>query len=238
MRSETLERLRLWHEMLNDEESESRRASTAAERALRQRLLHAIKHPGNKRGNWANVQQLRRRLDWHRWTQRLTDFEFRRYFRMVRTCFARLLDNIADTITSDARRGQMGSPNGAISPEMKLSMTLRWLAGGSYLDIHHFHGVCEAAFWSAKDQVLDAINACEGLDIVFPSLDDDDALKKLLSQFKEKSEMFSFDHCVGALDGLLVDLHGIKGEAASMATLYFTRKGVYVLNVQALCGTD
>jgi hypothetical protein len=153
---------------------------------------------------------------------------------MGHACFTLLVNKLRDAIAGDPRWAQMGSPNGLIAPEIKVSMALRWLAGGSYLDIYHFHGVSDAAFWKAKDQVIDAINACEDLDIVFPDLDDDSALGKLASEFREKSEMFSFNHCIGALDGLLVDLHYIKGEAACMASLYFTRKGTYALNVQAV----
>ncbi len=48
---ETLQRLHMWKELLDKEESDAMHSSTAAQRELRERLLHAIKHPGNKKGN-------------------------------------------------------------------------------------------------------------------------------------------------------------------------------------------
>jgi hypothetical protein len=48
-----------------------------------------------------------------------------------------------------------------VSPELKLSMTLRWLAGGSYLDIYQMHGVSYTQFNNSVWATIDAINnAC------------------------------------------------------------------------------
>jgi hypothetical protein len=174
-------------------------------------------------------------MNWHRWSSNISEFEFRRYYRMERETFRLLCQVLAKQVEGDALQGRRGSPHGVMSVELKVSMTLRWLAGGSYLDIYHFHGVSLASFWKAKQQVLDAINACEALDIIFPDLDDEQELAKIALGFRHKSEMYVFDHCVGALDGLLIDLHCIKGEASRMATRYFTRKSSFAINVQAVC---
>ncbi len=57
--------------------------------------------------------------------------------------------------------------------------------------------------------MLNAINACKALDIIFPDFDNEQELAKIALGFWHKSEMYIVDHCVGALDGLLVDLHCI-----------------------------
>eukprot|EP00961_Rhodomonas_salina_P279262 3772686-Rhodomonas_salina.1 len=51
--------------------------------------------------------------------------------------------------SSNAQSGR-ASQAGEITTVMKVSMTLRWLAGGSYLDIVAHHGVSEASFWKCR----------------------------------------------------------------------------------------
>eukprot|EP00960_Hanusia_phi_P035454 751719-Hanusia_phi.AAC.1 len=93
------------------------------------------------------MNKKRKRLDWHEWADTLPDYRFRVFYRMCRDTFDLLLDLIRDQLEMCEMRAKAGCPHGPISPELQLSMTLRWLAGGSYLDIHHFHGVSQAAFW-------------------------------------------------------------------------------------------
>eukprot|EP00961_Rhodomonas_salina_P212743 2873452-Rhodomonas_salina.1 len=101
-------------------------------------------------------------------------------------------------------------------------MTLRWLAGGSYLDIVAHHGVSKASFWLCKNQVIDAILATDSLKIVFPSLDDSAALLDLARGFQAKSEQGVMRDVVGALDGILIDLEQFATHADASPTSLWT----------------
>ena len=85
------------------------------------------------------------------WTyDELTDFEFARNYRMTKRQFAVLVTKISAARDKDGKliltgvgkksRSRQKAASGApIGPEIQLSMTLRWLAGGSYLDIIRIH---------------------------------------------------------------------------------------------------
>lgn len=230
-----LDQLIQWEELVEKEEADE--FLSPLER-LKTELRHSIQHPGNKKGNFSERAVLRRRLHWERWSKQISNFEFRRYYRMSRECFLKLVELLRDDLEGDEKQGRCGSPNGCMTPELKLSMTLRWMAGGSYLDIYFFHGVSDGAFWRAKKQTIDAILNHQSLDLCFPDLNDTNALQKISDGFKEKSEMGIMDHCIGAIDGCLIDLHSVRGECAKQALRYYTRKGSFALNLQAVCDSS
>ncbi len=70
----------------------------------------------------------------------LTPQEFKRRYRMNEETFNSIVERIREDIR-DTHTGNLRSVNGEISPEIKLSMALRFLAGGSYMDIADLHGV-------------------------------------------------------------------------------------------------
>ena len=232
---DALKRLELLYHIASETLCRKQSKRGTSESQVQKRLLHSIKHLGNRKGNWSAKSVRQRRIAWWRWQRTITEFEFRRYYRMSQPTFMKLVALLKPTIQGNERYGKLGSPNGCLSPEIKVSMTLRWLAGGSYLDIYLFHGVSDAAFWNAKNEVLDAIAELPALAIWFPDLEDTDALADMAADWKEKSEMYTLEHCIGALDGLLIDLHSVRGEAAAQAARYFTRKSTFALNVQAMC---
>ena len=88
--------------------------------------------------------------------------------------------------------------------------------------------------WKCRDQVLDAISQCPALQIEYPDLDDVKALRSITRGFEAKSYMGVLDKCIGALDGMLVKLQCVKGLEQFRAARYFTRKGFFALNMQAV----
>ena len=70
----------------------------------------------------------------------LSSSEFKRRYRMDEVTFDSIVMKIREDV-KDTHTGNLRSHNGEISPEIKLSMALRFLAGGSYLDIADLHGV-------------------------------------------------------------------------------------------------
>ena len=193
---------------------------------------------GNPVSNFSAAGMNRKRLNWGEWVETLSDYQFRVFYRMTRRSFYYLLSLIRPSLMRNEVQGRRGCPNGAISPEVQLSMGLRWLAGGSYLDIHHFHGVSQTAFFYAKNNVLLSIRNCLKLQIVFPSLTDISRLSVISKGFKHKSTRGVFDKCIGAVDGILIQLHSVKGEESNRASRYWSRKSFFAFNVQAVCDAN
>ncbi len=86
----------------------------------------------------------RTRMNWSERVATLTDAEFMRTYRVDKVLFNEILDNIH--VCLEVAEPAMARSSAPVSPELKLSMTLRWLAGGSYLDIYQLHGVSYTQF--------------------------------------------------------------------------------------------
>jgi hypothetical protein len=108
------------------------------------------------------------RLAWNEYCNRHTERgTFRIRMRMERPSFDKLLHLVHDDLlvseTFAVRRG------GAIVPELCLYCTLRYLAGGSYLDICDIAGISKASFYRVIWKTITAIVKCPELKITFPS---------------------------------------------------------------------
>ena len=180
----------------------------------------------------ARQRRCRQRKSWQDFQSKLTDRQFRRYFRMSRNCFAYLrakiesdageqtvkskmyLTNLKDSKSAKdqskahAHNNLHKKPTGGfISREVKLAITLRILAGGSYLDMallyetgesySHliFHDVIEN--WIIDDRLV-KIN---GIDFV----NDEERLEKVALQFACLSGGL-LTGCIGAIDGWIVKI--------------------------------
>jgi hypothetical protein len=127
-----------------------------------------------------------------------------------------------------ARRG------GAITPEMCLYMTLRYLAGGSYLDICIILQVSHSAFYYCLYKTLLAICQCKALDIVFPA--GVNKCARLAAGFRYLSAEESIGNCVGVVDGYLLSIETpSKEEAGNVASYFSGHYQKYGINVQAMC---
>ena len=185
----------------------------------------SLEHPRSRSANRG-----RTRLVWDVHDSNLTDFEFRRLYRMERPTFRALCDRLRPRLTCDTEMGRRGSPGGPVAPELKLSMTLRFMAGGSYLDIVLYHGVHRSTFFSALWEVVGAIN--EELSLAFP-VDDVDALQAISDGFQERMNN-PLAGCVGALDGIAIEIQRPSGPAVDSQS-YYNRKNFFALPLQAVC---
>ena len=70
----------------------------------------------------------------------MKDSEFKRMFRMSRRAFQNLLDKVSPELSVDENQAIRGSGS-PILPQTALAATIRWLAGGSYLDICALFGL-------------------------------------------------------------------------------------------------
>ena len=76
---------------------------------------------------------------------------------------------------------------------------IRWLAGGSCIDIRHAYRCSIASVHRCQDLFLDSVLNCADLKIVFAETRGD--LIKLSTAFEEKNKAGLLRGCVSAIDG-------------------------------------
>lgn len=81
--------------------------------------------------------QQRDRIGIIRWAAELDEKMFRRQFRLVREDFFYVLLKISDDLKTNEKQAR-NSSGSSVTPELKLMITLRILAGASYLDMIHY----------------------------------------------------------------------------------------------------
>lgn len=112
-----------------------------------------------------------------------------------------LFQSIKSRMPTSSKRKRGATPNGPITKEARLSMALRFCAGGDKYDIAAVHGVHPDEVLQSLWITVDAIHCTAALDISFPESHDEQ--KKLANEFKNLSTP-SFDNCCAAVDGMLV----------------------------------
>ena len=124
-----------------------------------------------------------------------------------------------------------------ICGEIKLAITLRLLAGGSYLDLAALY-VCGFTYvYEIFHYVIGAwICNKEIFNIDFyKNLTDDDEMKKASTAFASGTSHGIMYGCIGALDGWLVKIKAPSGrDGVENVGGFFSRKGFYALNVQVI----
>ncbi len=168
----------------------------------------------------------------------LSDTSFTRMFRLDRKLFYSVLLPMIKPLVEPKSRGKLNAMNSSgsfISAETRLAVTLRWLAGGSHLDICFAFGIGTGSFYHEDGILWRTMAAIDSvLDLSFPLYD--------ASVLKETSEGFSqFSHgrmkgCVMAVDGWVVKTRAPHaGTEVENATCFRNRKGFYGLVVMAGC---
>ena len=199
------------------------------------------------------------RKSWQRFAGRLTDRQFRRYFRMSKICFQVLCDEIEDLVGVDEfksetylnrlRRTQQypnGSRNiiiahdrstgGMLSGEVKLALTLRLLGGGTYLDMALLFDV---SFNHVHKIVRNVISNWLLNESFYPIrgvqyCEDDEKMKSMALQFSAASNGV-INGCIGAIDGWVVKIQKpSRSDGVINPQSFYSRKGYYAVNVQAI----
>ena len=166
--------------------------------------------------------------------EHLSDKEFQRMFRLNRRAFYWLLSKIHHDISPAASLRQRVQLERNISATIKLAVMMRWLGGGSYLDICFAFGIAVGTFYKSKGILwgtMEAVN--KFLEIGFPLHD--------MSRLEEISEGFSeFSHgrmkgCVMAMDGWVMKTRCPTVHEVRNQICYRNRKGVWGMVIFAGC---
>ncbi len=165
--------------------------------------------------------------------QRLTRADWTRAFRMQMQDVTDLYKLIADDLYRNPIRAQnsSGSP---ILPETRLLMALRWSAGASYLDLMLIFGVSRSSFFDSLWVVFKSL--LKARPIVFDM--SRDACASRAAGFLLRQRRPVFRHAIGAVDGILVQCRCPSEADHPHPTQFWTRKGFFAFNVQAVCDAN
>jgi hypothetical protein len=110
------------------------------------------------------------RVNWRRHKQRMISRgHFRRMYRMNHDAFDKLVQILDSALRSDNTKAYNRSPAGPIISEIRLHCLLRYLAGGSYLDICALVHIPHSTFYYLLWQTCDAVCDCPELKLIFPT---------------------------------------------------------------------
>lgn len=162
------------------------------------------------------------------------DDEFQRMFRMTRAAFDALLLKIEPFMPVRNERMARISSGSVITNKTKLCCTLRWLAGGSYLDICWGWGIAQSSFFSADGVLWPTMEAIdEAFQIGLP-VNDADELQKMANEFSVFSHG-AMNGCVMAIDGWVARTRKPYVTEVDAVTAYRNRHGCWGLVVMAGC---
>jgi len=112
-------------------------------------------------------------------------------------------------------------------------MALRYLGAGSYLDICAALGVFPSTMYSCLWEVIDAVNASWTLSLCF-ALGEPAWLQRTGQGF-QSSRKTPFDTVMEAIDGIAVQQEQPLAADVPCVADYYSQKGFYVFNTQAIC---
>lgn len=177
-------------------------------------------------------------ISWEEHQSRLSDYEFRRRYRMSRETFAKFCEVVRPYVrTRDMGqfRRCTGHGEGKVnveppSLEVELAFTIRWLAGGQTADLMLVYRVPRVTLYDCCWKVIDAINMA--MKVEFPT--DISELRKLEAGFRRSDYPF-WKGQVGAIDGVLFQTRNPGVEVPNPKQYYVERKGMYALLCIAVC---
>ena len=150
---------------------------------------------------------------------------FRRKYRMEQVDFDALVEALRPHIENSRCRGWKGR----VPKERMVALTLRWLAGASYLDVMDVHGISKATVYGVVDRVVSAINKSS-----VGRFDFENNLEARANSFRARSTMGILSNCVGAVDGLFVKIICPRSsETLNVRRFWSGHKHGYGLNLQA-----
>ena len=121
-----------------------------------------------------------------------------------------------------------------IPTEIKLQCLIRWLSGGSYLDILDIVLISSTSFYRFSYTCVSAILNCQSLHISLPMSNED--INRCCMGFNACSSHKAILGCVGCIDGYLVHINAPNDEEVSNVHAYFSgRYKKFGINIQCVC---
>jgi len=142
----------------------------------------------------------------------------------------------ADTFYDLVDRLRPRLPHRGVPPEVRTAIALRYLGGGSYLDICAILGVHTCTVYRALWDVVDAVNSTLFLDLDF-QLSSSPRRLAYAAGFQSRRNS-PFGNVCGALDGIAVEQEKPLATDVPCVADYYSRKGFYALNTEAICDSE
>ena len=156
--------------------------------------------------------------------------EFQETYKVSVPEFRALAAALRDYIALVSHKGVCSSGS-YVSAELRLSMFLRYIAGGQVKDIIHMHGVHNSTFYQAIWQVVDFVN--NTIPLAYP-LGDNSKLKSIAEGFCVITKGV-ITRCGGAIDGIAIKIRCPKTSDTANPMQYFNRKQFYAFVLQGVC---
>jgi hypothetical protein len=145
-------------------------------------------------------------------------------------------DSIATCRLRRLAKAHLNDTGGWISGEVKLAITLRMLAGGSYLDLGLIFGTGSTYPYTIFNNVItrwickDDLVKISGLEYC----NNDVRMEAVARDFADGSNHL-FSGCIGAIDGWIVKIRKpSKKDKVRNPKSFYSRKGFYAVSVQAI----
>lgn len=162
---------------------------------------------------------------------------FKRMFRVDRCTFDEVLGRIAPHMRCRNEAKAENSSGAPIVLKTRLAVTLRWLAGASYLDLCFAWGVATSTFYHADGVLWPTIAAIDAaFELGFP-VGDAQKLEELADGFDKHSSGI-LKGCVLAIDGFGVGTRQPFEWEVKRPKDYRFRKGGFALVVLAGCDVN
>lgn len=174
----------------------------------------------------------RDRFDFMKHVHDLTEVQFTRMYRMSFDQFMSLRNDIQPMCKRRQRRNAYLAR--AVSTEVMLCVTLRILAGASYLDVSWPYGISTSTVYSVFHETLQALDETLS-NIIFP-IEEQHCVQEA-TRFK-KMRRSPLNGIIGALDGIAIEIQQPSSKDVADARKYFNRKGFFALAVQAVVTAD
>jgi hypothetical protein len=187
------------------------------------------KGPKKKR----NASTFDQRLSWSVFCQKhVLRGSFKRRLRMTKESFDKLLSFIYEDLLVKEVMAEMRG--GSIIPEICLYCTLRWLAGGSYLDVTDVAGISQPSFYRVVWKTIYAIVKAPELSIKWPKTGQE--IRDAISGFTSISDNGVISNCAGVGDGFLLRIRvPNKKEVGNVRSFFSGHYQCYGINIQAVC---
>jgi len=166
----------------------------------------------------------------------MADIQFKRMFRLSRIAYYHLLEQIRVEIepTLRGKRSAINHSKSYITGEIRLAVTLRWLACGMHYDLCAVYGVSVENFFQVNGVLWPTIEAIDRHLMISFSTNEED-LEKISQEFAAFSHN-RFQGCILAVDGIVIRTRCpyLPAEVEN-SQIFFNREGFFVIVVMAGC---